>query len=166
MHEIMHLLIEWLLVYGGPVLFCLLVLGIVGLPIPDETLLALSGTMMAKGKLALLSTFGFAVAGSIVGITISYYLGKSVGIKLIERYGPKIKITKERFEKATRWYEKVGKWALFMGYFIPIVRHLTGFIAGSLNLSLKEFMPYAYIGAIVWVTTFISLGYFLMVGFN
>src|SRR5437868_12717844 len=36
MHEILHLLIEWLLLYGGCVLFFMLVLGIVGLPIPDE----------------------------------------------------------------------------------------------------------------------------------
>ena len=45
--------LEWLVHYGAPVLFAAQVLGIFGLPIPDEFLLTLSGALVKKGDLSL-----------------------------------------------------------------------------------------------------------------
>ncbi len=163
MHEFLHVLIEWLLLYGGSILFLMLVLGIVGLPIPDETLLVLAGWLMAKGRLDITSTVLFAIAGSICGISISYWLGRSTGSWLIKKYGPKLRISEAKLEKAMRWYLKTGKWSLLVGYFIPLFRHLAGYVAGSSNLPLKQFMLFAYTGAIIWSVSFLCFGYFLLI---
>ena len=163
MHELLQVLTEWLLQYGEPILFILLVLGIVGLPIPDETLLILSGWLMLKGKLLIGPTILCAIAGSVCGISLSYLFGRSTGMKLIHRYGKRFHITKKRLDLVHKWYNKIGKWALMAGYFIPIVRHLTGYVAGTLNLSFKEFAIFAYTGAVIWSLTFLSLGYFLII---
>jgi undecaprenyl-diphosphatase len=48
-----------------------------------------------------------------------------------------------------------------VGYFIPGVRHLTGYVAGASELSFSNFALFAYTGAFCWAATFITLGYFL-----
>ncbi len=163
MHEFVQMAVGWLLEYGGPILFLMLVLGIVGLPIPDETLLTLSGWLIAKGQLNPISTVLFAIVGSICGITISYWLGRNTGTWLLKKYGPKFKFTEKRVQHVHRWYERIGKWSLVVGYFVPLVRHLTGYVAGSLQLTFKEFAIFAYAGALIWSLLFLGLGYFLLV---
>ncbi len=66
-------------VYGSWGIFCLLALGIVGLPVPDETLLLLSGYLVFKGELHALPTALAALSGSITGVSLSYLLGRVPG---------------------------------------------------------------------------------------
>jgi len=149
-----------LLSYGSIVLFVLLALGIIALPIPDETLLVFSGALMAKGVLLIPFTFIAALAGSISGITISYLLGRTGGTFLVNKYGGTIGITPDKMQKAHDWFQRYGKWSLSFGYFIPGVRHFTGLTAGTSGLEFKDFSVFAYSGALVWVTTFLTIGYF------
>ncbi len=163
MEELLIVFSSWLLHYGAPVLFFLLLLGIVGMPIPDETLLILSGWLMAKGKLHFVPTILAAIIGSICGITLSYILGKYAGNWLIERYGDRLRLSSSKVQRIQDWYGHIGKWLLFIGYFIPVVRHLSGFVAGGAKLSFRQFMLYAYTGALIWSTTFLAVGYFLII---
>jgi membrane protein DedA with SNARE-associated domain len=147
----------WLTHYGSFVLFFLLVLGIIALPVPEETLMVLSGILMSKGHLNIPFTILAAYAGSIAGITTSYWLGRTGGVYLLKKYEAWHGITEKHFDRVKRY----GKWALLIGYFIPGVRHLTGFSFGMTNLDFKQFAIFAYTGAVIWVTTFLSIGYFV-----
>lgn len=150
----------WLVRYGSLVLFFLLALGIIALPVPEETMMVIAGILMNCDKLHILPTALFAYAGSITGITVSYILGRTVGFYLITKYGRWIGITELRLMKAHYWFEKFGKWSLFIGYFVPGIRHFTGLSAGIAKLDYKRFALFAYSGAFIWVTTFLALGYF------
>ena len=55
-------------------------MGIVGLPIPDETLLTFSGYLIYKHSFVLPLAFAAAFAGSACGISISYWLGRNVRV--------------------------------------------------------------------------------------
>lgn len=154
-------LLFWIQQYGYFALFLLLVLGIVGLPIPDETLLTISGFLIYKGNFSLIPTFITALLGSIVGITISYILGRLAGHFIIERYGSKIGLTKKKMDTVHWWYQKFGRWTLLIGYFIPGIRHFTALIAGMSYYEAPSFALFAYTGALIWVSTFLSLGYFV-----
>lgn len=151
---------NWLLHYGSFVLFVLLALGIIALPVPEETLMVLAGILMSKGHLQIFPTIIAALFGSIVGITGSYLIGRTAGYYVIKKYGGWIGITESQIEIAHGWFERFGKWALFVGYFIPGIRHLTGFTAGTTYLEYPKFALFAYSGALFWVSTFLSLGYF------
>jgi membrane protein DedA with SNARE-associated domain len=133
----------------------------VGLPVPDETLLTFTGYLIYSGRLKLLPAFLSAFSGSVCGITVSYILGRTFGLALIHRYGKYIHLTEERIRYAHNWFERVGRWGLTFGYFIPGVRHFTAYAAGMSELQAHEFAVFAYSGAFIWATTFISLGYFL-----
>jgi membrane protein DedA with SNARE-associated domain len=152
---------HWISTYGYPAIFVLLVFGIVGLPVPDETLLTFTGYLVFKGRLRLTPAFLAAFLGSACGITISYILGRTFGIALIHRYGKYIHLTEERIRYAHNWFERVGRWGLTLGYFVPGVRHFTAYAAGISELEAHEFASFAYSGAVLWTLTFISLGYFL-----
>ncbi|MBA3815274.1 MAG: DedA family protein [Parachlamydiaceae bacterium] len=150
----------WLIEYGSIVLFVFLVLGIIALPIPDETLMIFAGILMDTDKLQVVPTLLAAYSGSILGITFSYTIGRTVGHSLMYKYGKWIGLTPERLENVEGWLKKYGKWTLIFGYFIPGIRHFTGFATGMARLPYQEFALFAYAGAIIWATTFLSLGYF------
>ena len=157
----MEMISDWIGQYGYFGLFTLLLLGIVGLPIPDETLLTFAGYLIFKQKLQFHYTFLAAFLGSICGISLSYWLGHSVGLYLIHKYGHRFFITSEKLDRAHRWFNRWGRWSLVFGYFIPGVRHFTAYIAGATRLEWPVFALYAYAGGIIWASTFILLGYFL-----
>ncbi|MGE5402855.1 MAG: DedA family protein [Ignavibacteriales bacterium] len=150
----------WIHHYGYGGIYVLLMLGIVGIPVPDETLLALSGFLAYKGELKLIPVVLSAFAGSISGITISYFIGRGFGKIVLEKYGHFFHLTSERLDKAHEWFARIGRWALVLGYFIPGVRHVIAILAGSTRLKLSEFMLYTYTGGFIWTATFISIGYF------
>lgn len=153
--------LAWITEYGYLAIFSLLVLGIVGLPVPDETLLTFTGYLVFKGHLSPPLAFLSAFAGSACGITISYTLGRTFGLQLIHRYGRYLRITEEHVNKAHAWFGRVGHWGLTFGYFIPGVRHFTAYAAGMSDVETPQFCLFAYSGAALWAASFISLGYFL-----
>lgn len=154
------ILSEWLDLYGSWGLFALLALEIVALPIPGETLMVLAGIFMHSNNLSPLPTILAAFIGTCLGITISYLLGRQAGATVVKKYGSRIGLTPERITKVHDWFLQRGKWTIPLGYFIPGVRHFTGICAGMSDLEYHAFATYAYGGAFVWVTTFLSIGYF------
>jgi membrane protein DedA with SNARE-associated domain len=156
-----HQVLAWITQYGYFAIFLLLVCGIVGLPVPDETLLTFTGFLVYKGNFSLPLAFAAALAGSLCGITVSYTLGRTLGMKAIHRYGRYMRITEEHVEKAHAWFLRVGHWGLTFGYFVPGFRHLSAFAAGMSAVEPPQFALFAYSGGCLWVSAFIGLGYFL-----
>ena len=155
----MDSLITWLSQYGYAGLFTLLMLGIAGLPIPDETLLVLSGYLISAGRLHPAWTFLAGFTGAASGISLSYWLGRTLGHKAVGRYGKYIHLTEARTAAVQGWFQKIGNWLLSVGYFIPGVRHFTALVAGMSGLPFRVFAPYAYGGAALWVLSFLTVGY-------
>jgi len=157
----MDRLLLWVSSYGYAAIFGLLLLGIVGLPIPDETLLIVCGSLILKGTLKPVPTFLAALAGSWCGISLSYTIGRVLGSTAISRYGQRLHLTPERLEQVHRWFNRIGHWALVAGYFIAGVRHLTAIVAGMSRLEFGSFAAYAWSGGALWVSVFLVLGYFI-----
>ena len=157
----MEWIFAWIAHYGYLALFTLLVLGIVGLPVPDETLLTFAGYLIFKHEFALAPTLLAAFLGSVCGISLSYGLGRSLGTYLVERIGYLLHLDPETLGSVRAWYDRRGKYTLLFGYFVPGFRHLTAYVAGASKLPLAVFAPFAYAGALLWSVSFIALGYML-----
>jgi membrane protein DedA with SNARE-associated domain len=151
----------WIAHYGYGAIFGALMLGILGLPVPDETLLMFTGYLVYKAELRFTPALMAAFLGSICGVTMSYMLGRTLGLYLVQRFGHFLHLDAERLERVHAWYDRQGKYALLFGYFIPGVRHLGAYVAGSSKLPLNVFAPFAYTGGLLWSTTLITVGYFL-----
>lgn len=147
--------------YGYFAVFILLVFGIVGPLIPDDTILVLSGIAIHRGQLHFLTTLLVAYAGSLCGITVSYLLGRSGAIYALERFPPLHRWVGRHLPGTRRWFERYGKWTLFFGYFVAGLRHFTALTAGISGLRYPTFAAFAYPGGLAWVVSFVSIGYFL-----
>jgi membrane protein DedA with SNARE-associated domain len=155
------MILHWIAVHGYGVIFALFALGILGIPFPDEWLLAYLGYLIYKGRLLPAPTVAAAFFGSISGMTLNYALGRTFGLYLVGKFGRFVRLTPEKMSKVHDWYEHAGRWALLLGYFLPGVRHMTAVVAGTSKMTFWEFALFAYIGGFLWSNTFIALGYFL-----
>lgn len=135
-------------------------LGIIGLAIPDEAMLSFAGYLSSKNHLQLFPTLMSAFTGTISGISISFFIGRKYGIRLIEKIGTHFHINEDKFEKSNQWLIKYGNWLYFFGYFIPVIKHLTALTAGSSKVKYSVFALYAYSGGLLWSFTFVLFGYF------
>jgi len=152
-------ILRWITEYGYLAIFVLMALGTPMLP--DEGLLAFAGYLVYEGRLQLFPTMAAAFLGSVCGITLSYGWGRTVGNYLVTKFGPAVQVTEDKVTRVHTWFDRVGKWGLLFGYFLPGVRHLIAFGAGTSKLPLSVFALFAYTGGFIWSVTFISAGYFL-----
>lgn len=157
----MDTLLAWLTHYGYAGLFGLLILGIVGVPVPDETLLVFSGYLISKGQFRPEWTFAAAFLGSACGISLSYVIGRTAGYRAARRFGKYVHLTEQRLDQVHTWFCRMGEWLLTLGYFVPGVRHCTALVAGMSKLEYRKFAFFAYLGAAIWTATFLTIGYFV-----
>lgn len=140
------------------ILFAGIFLELMALPISGELLMSYAGYFVYQGKmnylLALLTVFFSGGAG----ITVTYWIGRAGGYKLIEKYGKYIHLGPERYKKTAAWFERSGSKLLIFAYFIPGVRHFTGYISGISRMSFQKFIIPAYTGSFLWGFCFITLG--------
>ncbi|KAA0764553.1 DedA family protein [Bacillus sp. SH5-2] len=144
--------------YGYLAIFLMLLLGIIGVPIPDEVMMTVVGYFtninVLNYELAILVSF----AGALLGMLISYMIGKKAGRPFIDKYGKWVGLKEERMNKVSKWMEKYGPYSLIFGYFIPGVRHITCYLSGVSKMKLKTYILFAAIGAFLWCFTFITIG--------
>jgi membrane protein DedA with SNARE-associated domain len=156
-----HELLLFIAHFGYIGIFASLVLGIIGLPIPDEFIMTFAGYLISQGKLNYLITVIVSTVGSFTGMSVSYFIGYKFGYPLLEKHGSKIYITRTKLDRAHNWFQRFGKFAVTLGYFIPGVRHLTAYFAGISKWSYPNFIVYAAPGSLLWSITFITLGTYL-----
>jgi len=144
--------------YGYIVLFIALTMELVAFPFPGETLMTYCGFLVFQGKLNWIISMLVASCGAITGITISYFIGRVLGKTFFNKYGSYIHLSPEKLDKTSKWFDKYGNGLLIVAFFIPGIRHITGYFSGITKISYKRFALNAGIGAIIWTGTFISLG--------
>lgn len=156
--KILNYIIELFNHYGYIVLFVSLLLELIAFPLPGEPLMTYCGYVIYTNKMSWPISIIVAAVGAITGITISYFIGKVLGTSFFEKHGRYIHLDRKRIDKISIWFQGYGSKLLFIAYFIPGIRHVTGYFSGMTKISYKKFAISAYLGALIWTATFISLG--------
>jgi len=131
------------------------------IPLPGEFIMGYVGYLVFLGKMDWLMSIIVVIVGLWVGITIAYYLGDRFGHPFFYKYGRYIHMGPERLDALSQWFGKYGNKVLILGFFIPGIRHFTGFFAGIIEMPFRVFVIYSYLGSILFAATFISLGKYL-----
>lgn len=147
--------------YGYLALYLLLALGIIGIPVPDETLMLTVGGLSVHGHFTFSKVLIVSFLGSMTGMTISYLVGRHLGSGLLQRYGKWIHLTPDRIAKAEVWFHKYGGLSIVFGYFIPGIRHVTCYLAGVTRVKFVKYLGFASLGAFIWCLVFVTLGRFV-----
>lgn len=144
--------------YGYVAIFFLLWLGIVGLPIPDELVVATGGFLASIGVLNPWYAFLAGYLGVASGLTIGFLLGKYFG-KPILQWLCKTEKTRAAVERSTRLLEKYGTAALCISYLFPVVRHVVPYLVGLGGMTFRRYAALSYPIGLVWTVGFYFLGY-------
>jgi membrane protein DedA with SNARE-associated domain len=143
---------------GYWVLFTGLFTESLALPFPGELAMAFSGHMVYLGKFNLGFVLLCAFLGATLGTTITYFLGKKLGLPFFEKYGKFFFLHPKTLLKLKKWFGKYGNKLLLASYFIPGLRHFTGYFSGILGIRLRTFLFFNHLGAFLWIFTYVMLG--------
>lgn len=135
-----------------------------GFFLPGDSLVFISGLLCATNRdLVGVNIFVLILlmsAAAILGNMVGYYFGKRVGVALYKR--PDSFFFKRRHVDATRaFYERHGGKTLFLGRFLPIIRTFAPILAGVIQVDVAKFVLYNVSGALCWIGSIASVGYFL-----
>lgn len=131
--------------------------GLVVMPfLPGDSLLFAAGTFAALGALNIYTLVGLLMVAAILGDTVNYWIGHTLGEKAYESKW----IKKEYLDKTHAFFEKHGGKTIFLARFVPIIRTLSPFVAGVGRMSYGYFFSYNVFGGLVWVPLFAFAGYF------
>jgi membrane protein DedA with SNARE-associated domain/membrane-associated phospholipid phosphatase len=138
----------------------------VGLVAPGEFTILVGGVVAGQGRIDVMALIALVWACAVAGDVTSYFLGRRLGRGFMERHGPKVKITHERLEQVEGFFERHGGKAILIGRFVGLVRAVAPFLAGSSRMPLRRFIPYDVVGAGLWGTIFVLLGYIFWHSFD
>jgi membrane-associated protein len=143
--------------------------GLVVMPfLPGDSLLFAAGTFCAgvtKGsemaELNLWLVLLLLIIAAILGDGVNYFLGKTIGAKVLQWKIGKRQLVKQKYIDQTQaFYEKHGSKTIIIARFVPIVRTFAPFVAGIGAMSYSKFLKFNIIGGIAWVCGLTLLGYF------
>lgn len=128
--------------------------------LPGDSLLFAAGAIIAKPEtdLNIMIMCGLLIVAGILGDMVNYHIGQYIGPKAFS--GRYRFLKKEYLEKTESFYDKYGGKTIIYARFVPIIRTFAPFVAGVGSMSYGKFASYNVIGAIVWVSSFLFIGYF------
>lgn len=126
--------------------------------LPGDSLLFAVGAFSARGSLNVVVIFILLFIAAVIGDGVNYWIGHSVGPRVFEKDYRFLK--RSHLVKTQEFYEKHGGKTIVLARFIPIVRTFAPFVAGVGTMEYKRFIGYNIIGAFLWTSMFIFLGYF------
>ena len=132
-------------------------------PIPSEVILTFGGFATTISNITVVGAIIASTIGSLIGAIVLYGIGRYLNEDRIEkiagsRVGKILGIEKGDINKSFDWFNSRGKYAVFFGRFIPIVRSLVSIPAGMSRMAIIPFLFLTTIGSIIWNTVLISLG--------
>ncbi len=162
----MEVIYNYLNHYGYLGIFFLLALGVFGPPVADEFLLLFLGYLVLKGTLHFIPTVAVVVAGTCIGVSLDYLLGRSLGHYLLHRPDSWLHRKYRRIYQLRQWLARSGGWAFTGSYFVPGLRHCAPVVAGLSHVDFPRFAALTYSGGLLWSLSYLCLGYLLAEKWN
>jgi len=106
--------------------------------------------------MALAGTVGYLL-GSLAG----WAIGARGGRPYLDRHGRWLHVSPERLQRAERWFDRWGSWAVFIGRITPIVRSFISIPAGVFHHPLARYTVLTLVGSALWCFAFAGAGYAL-----
>ena len=141
-------------------------------PIPSEVILPMAGWKVSQSAAdativepltgqpwSLLLAIAVATVGSVVGAVVGYVIGAWGGRPLLDRYGRYVGIGAAELDRADRWFERWGAWAVFLGRMVPLVRTFVSYPAGISRMPIGRFVAFSTLGSLPWNAALIYAGF-------
>ncbi len=131
---------------------------VIGLFLPGSSMLLLLGALAASpGGPSFLGILTFAVAGATLGDNINYSLGRRYGRRWTQE-GLWL-LRREHFDKAQAFFSRHGGKSVFLSRFIPSLKEVAPFVAGTAGMGHGWFFVWNLLGALGWGLQWVGAGY-------
>jgi len=129
--------------------------------LPGDSLIFTAGAIAAfSGELNIWILLGVLIAAAIIGDFVNYSIGHRWGRAILDS-GKFKRIIKDHYITDTEaFFERHGGKTITLARFFPFIRTFAPFVAGISRMDNARFLSFNVIGGVVWVTIFLSLGYF------
>ena len=143
--------------YWGVML--LMALESANIPIPSEIILPFAGFLVSTGRFGFASVVLVAAIGNLVGSLINYYVAYYYRDKAVAILTKTHLITEDELERSTKWFERRGVAAVFLGRFLPVIRTFISFPAGMFRVNIIKFSILTFMGSFLWSVALTYIGY-------
>ncbi|MCK6439519.1 MAG: DedA family protein [Planctomycetes bacterium] len=144
----------------------------IGAPLPEDIPLTLTGFLTFQSGFFgshpnhmtfilgdFLYAFLYVTSAILIGDACCWWLGKKFGLPIRERVKLfKRLLTDKRLEKVQGWFQRFGGGTVFLGRQVAGVRFVTFFTAGTVRMPLLRFLFWDFLGALVSVPVWLTLG--------
>jgi len=141
-------------------------------PIPSEVILPMAGWKVSQSAADasilepltnlpwnLPLAVAFATAGSVAGAVVGYGIGAWGGRPILDRWGRYVGIGADDLDRADRWFDRWGSWAVFLGRMVPLVRTFVSYPAGISRMPMGRFLLFSTLGSLPWNLALITAGF-------
>jgi membrane protein DedA with SNARE-associated domain len=151
-----------LLSHGLFVLFAVVALESAGLPLPGETALIAAAVLATprQGHYSIVTVIVVAALAAIVGDNIGYWIGRTGGRRLLERWGPVRRYSERALPPSERFFNRHGGKTVFIARFVSVLRVTVAWLAGITHMPWWRFFLWNAAGGIVWATGIGLLAYY------
>lgn len=128
--------------------------------LPGDSLLFAVGALAATdGSVIDVWKVGVLLfVAAVLGDAVNYAIGKWFGPKVFNREDSWL-LNKKHLMKTHAFYEKHGGKTIILARFMPIIRTFAPFVAGIGEMTYARFAAFNVIGAFIWISSFLTLGY-------
>ncbi len=141
---------------------------VVGSLTPGETVVLAAAFLSTPqyGTLSWPLVWLSSVGGTVIGSNISYYLGRKGGRDALFRYGHRFHISERRIAEAEAYFDRHGSKTVLIARFTAGFKNFVPMIAGASKMKLPWFEGYTFLGAAIYTSIIVAIGYFIGENFD
>ncbi len=158
--DVVNFVLNFVEAWGYFGIFAMMFLESTFFPFPSEVAMIPAGYLAFQGKMNIWLAILAGASGSLAGALFNYYLARSMGRKLLVKYGGYVFIKEQTIEKLEIFFKRHGHISTFTGRLIPGIRQLISLPAGLSRMNVIQFSTYTTLGAGIWVAILAGIGYF------
>ena len=162
----------WLAHYGVIAIFVLMLIDAV-FPAASELVMLYAGALASGALTHRLDVLGWHVTGleafivvvltGVVGYQLGaiggWWIGERGGRSFLERRGRWLHLSKERLDRAERWFERWDQWAVLIGRITPLARSFISIPAGVFGMRFGRYNVLTLIGNALWCGVIAGAGW-------
>ncbi len=152
---------DWLSSWGYHGIFICIFVGNLGIPIPEELVLLVAGVLAGRKVLDLSTLYVVAILSAVTGDSCGFLVGRTGGHQLFEWLAGKFPFVRRRYQYLQTFFQAHGNSAVFLARFLMGARFMAGPVAGAAGMPFWSFLGWNLLGACIWCSLLITLGYFV-----
>jgi membrane protein DedA with SNARE-associated domain len=140
--------------------FLIALIEAVAIPFPSEITFGYTAALAAQHQhFSVVPVILVAVVGEICGCVVAYFIGKSGGRALVDRYGKYVLLSHKDLDRADRFMADRGILSVFFGRFIPFIRAVISLIAGIGEMPFWRFFISTSLATAIYGVVIGAIGY-------